>query len=226
MSGNSSLTDAGKSIGELIRDRLKSNYFGYVLTSLIVCNWQHILLIILSKREIELVLKEITSKEYVTFHYFIVPVLIGYAAAFIMPALSIPVAWVVGLISENVTHAGKWANDTVSAFNDKRLTKSLKVENEKNAQQKKLENFSKEINILNERLEDIKAQKDDFDNYLVDIYAIYKQVPKIETPEDLEKFFGLIKDSGLLDKYPVLASMVNIKYSTSKDLTESQIKDS
>jgi hypothetical protein len=213
LSGKESFGDAAKELakeaGSQIRNRLNSHYFVYVLTSLISFNWQHILVITMSKWPIENILKTWAKEENFAVNYFWVPVVVGYVASIILPALAIPVAWITSLIAENVNAGDEWAKARIQIFKKSLETKKDKKTNEALLAKLVLDEHENNIKKLRSEILIMNEQKEMLIKYLEDLRDVYQEVPEVYDIKDFERFFELAKEKGLAHKYPA-NSIVNL----------------
>lgn len=206
MSGKESLggmfKDLTNEAGSQIKNRLNSHYFVYVLTALIGFNWQHILVIMMSKWPIENILKSLAKEDNFSFHYFWTPVVVGYFASIILPALAIPVAWITSLIAENVNAGDDWAKAKIKIFKDSQQEKKDKKASEALRAKLVLEGLEKDIKIRKAEIELMVEQREMLISYLDNLAKVYEEVPGISNVAEFERFFELAREKGLAYKYP------------------------
>lgn len=74
-----------KTISNTINERLSSPLWGYIFFSWIGFNWQNIAKLFMSKKSVEDRIIEITSQDWMFFHYILAPVLLGCILAIASP---------------------------------------------------------------------------------------------------------------------------------------------
>ncbi|EFL4056014.1 hypothetical protein IGX51_004610 [Escherichia coli] len=90
-SGNRALQD-------ITFDKLRNNFYGYVLTSLLFFNLENIILIIKSNNPIEMTLIYIGLQKEFSWNFFWVPIFYGILASIFMPIISAIYALIIGVI--------------------------------------------------------------------------------------------------------------------------------
>nr|EKF2280820.1 hypothetical protein [Cronobacter dublinensis]EKF2290607.1 hypothetical protein [Cronobacter dublinensis]EKF2295540.1 hypothetical protein [Cronobacter dublinensis] len=107
-SGNRALLD-------IAFDKLRNNFYGYVLTSLLFFNLENIILIIKSNNPIEMTLIYIGLQKEFPWNFFWVPIFYGMLASVIMPIITAIYALMIGVIKAVRDDSGTfgsvlWAN--------------------------------------------------------------------------------------------------------------------
>lgn len=74
-------------LGNNIPERFKDGFYGYVIASFLIVNWENIVLIIKSKNDIELTLIYIYAQKDFAHRFLWMPIIYGMGAAFIMPII-------------------------------------------------------------------------------------------------------------------------------------------
>ncbi|VAC68501.1 Uncharacterised protein [Enterobacter cloacae] len=206
MSDKNTLTDSLKEIvkdaGQQIKGRLSNLYFSYILTSLIAFNWQNILMLFMSNSSIEKILGDWNGDPEFAHDYFWIPVVVGYLASVILPLLSIPIAFLLSVISLIIKKIDDWATNVtdsiligfgrvVDAWRAKRIEASNHYKQLKN-----------EIIHNERRINGLKAERERLEDLFVEISKVYEEIPGgAWTPENFQILFERVKEKGLLDRY-------------------------
>jgi len=199
----------GEAAGEQIKSRLKSHYFSYILTSLVAYNWQNILVLLKSTRNIETILETWNKAPGFTYDFIILPVLVGYIASFILPMLAIPVAWITSLVAENIDIADIWSKNIIERYKARIERRTAEFKRRAIFSSAALEEIEADIDSALTKRDTLLEHKKMLDEYIASLSQVYMEMKVISSPEDLERFFELVKEKGLLQAYPA-NSIVNM----------------
>lgn len=169
--------DAKKRVSNVVSDRLKDGFYGYLVTTVALSNWQNIFILLKSKKPIEDTLLNMTSSPDFIYDYFLWPLVFGTLAAFLMP-------WVVVVYVRMVAKARshiKSAERAADAATDVRLSKKeLKAQlqhNQKLNLAELLETQRKESKTLKAELANDKATKEHFDKFIKRLDEVFVKAP-------------------------------------------------
>ena len=197
---NESQTITG-AIASLVQERFKSNYFAYVLSSLILFNWQNLLLIISSKKDIELIIHQITHRPDAINHFFIYPIICGYLGAIILPFLTLPVLFFTGFIKE--------ASPNVEGLGGK-ITKSIRkivklliswFTQYIDGTQLKIDKSKNECEILEGKLKSLQITEERFFETNASLVNLWRDMPKSNDEISINEYMKAIKESNCLSLY-------------------------
>lgn len=110
-------------------DKLRNNFYGYVLTSLIFFNLENIILIIKSPNPIEMTLIYIGLQKEFSWDFFWIPIFYGMLASVIMPIITVIHALIIGVIKAIRNDSGTFGS--VLWTNIKLMTRSYQKKEEK-----------------------------------------------------------------------------------------------
>ena len=192
---------------EQAKNRLNSHYFSYILTSLIAFNWQHILVLLMSKTDIEVILKMWRDTEGFALYYFVLPVVTGYCASFLFPLFAIPVALFTSLVGEFIKASDDWAVKFIKRMKASWKSKlDLRIaERDENSERRiKIEH---ELKFNSEKVDWLRTERRELEDYFAKLTEIYIDHPNLKTAEELEQFVIKVADAGLLSVYPARSSV-------------------
>lgn len=205
---------AGEAVKEVVnnaleqaKNRLNSHYFSFILTSLIAFNWQHILVLIMSKKDIEVILKMWGDTEGFALNYLIIPVVTGYIASFLFPLFAIPVALFTSIVGEFIKASDDWAVKFIGRLKASwRSQLDLRIaERDENSKRRKQIEYELEYN--SNKVNRLTEQRTELEDYFAKLTRIYIDHPHLKTAEELEQFVIKVADAGLLSVYPASSSV-------------------
>lgn len=193
-------------VSNLISEKMKDGFFGYLIVSFVIHNWQQILIIIKSKKPIELVLHSFVSQPDFTKNAFWIPMGLGVAAAFIMPWILAFYVQIIAICRSRMAsaqHAANEArNDKLKAKKEKRhldiIVRSKAKEallDEIGKAQEKLKSLSQEISIQ-------EARRGSFTDFFERLNEVYRYSPEIKNIHDFKVFFEKAYENDIFDDYP------------------------
>jgi hypothetical protein len=201
------MSDSNNMVGaavEAVKDRLTNRLYMYMFSSVIITNWQHILIIIKSKNDIELTLGIMTFEPSFAFLYFILPVIFGTILAIAMPYCT---RFVVELTAsqyfliKNSDVLGKTDVDIKIAKKKHRLS-TIELQNENN---------EAEIKRIKSNNDILQSQSSAYYKWLQGVLKAYNETGgKINTPDDLKRMllklkeYDAVYDMELLPKFKKL----------------------
>ncbi|EBZ5074346.1 MULTISPECIES: hypothetical protein [Citrobacter] len=193
--------DAKKRVSNVVSDRLKDGFYGYLVTAFFIGNWQNIFMLFKSKKPIEETINNITSQPDFLTQYFWLPLLYGTLAAFIMPWI---IVGYVRLVA-NARSRIKSAERAADAAREEKLAKSaLKTQllyNQKSNLADLLDQQRQEHKTLKDEIAIYQSSKQQFDKYFNELNALYSKVPKIENEEHFALFFKTASENNVFDYY-------------------------
>ncbi|EQA6233082.1 hypothetical protein ACYJ2I_004054 [Enterobacter hormaechei] len=212
--------DAAKEMGagavEQAKERFKIHYFSYILTSLIAFNWQNILLLIMSDSSIEKLLGDWNGDPGFAQDYFWKPIVIGYLASVILPALAIPIAVGISYISSLLSESDEWIGNLKKCRKTKRDSRLASAVKNNETAQRELKSRLENIQIQQKTISNLQLQKDKLEEFFSKLSAIYMDHPNIDTEEGFRVFLEKVTEKKLFAHYPANSSvwfMLNkIKY--------------
>lgn len=193
--------DAKKRVSNVVSDRLKDGFYGYLVTAFFIGNWQNIFMLFKSKKPIEETINNITSQPDFLTQYFWLPLLYGTLAAFIMP-------WIIVGYVRLVANARSRIKSAERAADAAREVKLAKAALKAQALYNQKANLTDFINKQRQENKDLEAKlasnliaKENFDKFFVSLNKVFAQGPRIENEEDLIKFFENAKREGVFNYY-------------------------
>ncbi|CAB5548461.1 Uncharacterised protein [Citrobacter werkmanii] len=193
--------DAKKRASNVVSDRLKDGFYGYLVTAFFIGNWQNIFMLFKSKKPIEETIKNITSQPDFLTQYFWSPILWGTVAAFIMP-------WVIVLYVRLVAKARSQIKSAEKAADIARENKLAAIALDTQEKIKKeanliqiLEEQKQENEKLKQEIAGNKLARSEFDNYFDKLNSLYTSTPKIENAEQFAHFFKKANENGIFQYY-------------------------
>lgn len=193
--------DAKKRVSNVVSDRLKDGFYGYLVTAFFIGNWQNIFMLFKSKKPIEETINNITSQPDFLTQYFWLPLLYGTLAAFIMPWIIVGYVRLVANARSRIKSAERAAD---AAREVKLANSALKAQqqyNQKSNLADLLEKQKNEYKVLEAKLASNLIAKQNFDNFFVSLNKVFVQVHKIDNVDDLIRFFENAKREGVFDYY-------------------------
>ncbi|HAS1009797.1 hypothetical protein [Enterobacter hormaechei] len=216
---------------EIAADRIKNNFYGYLITSFLIFNWENIILILKSKNDIEMTLLYISVQPNFADNFLWQPLKVGIMASFIMPAISTIYSLIVGIITafrDKSREIGKGLMDAIlAAFST--FVRRAQLNAGKLAEQVRSE--KRELNSLRERIATSLEQKARLDQYLLSIARSYAQNPNLNDEKDLENIFKALYHEGLKEFYTpenMIGSLIYLveehNKATAQEIVDSQSK--
>lgn len=176
------------SVVETVKDRLTNRLYMYMFSSVVAANWQHILIILKSKNDIELTLGIMAFEDYFFLFYFLLPLIVGVGLALFMPYLTRLVSEFTAsqyYLIKNSESLGKSAFELKLAKEKEKISEvELRKENNKLKQSK----VKSELDIL-------ESQSKSYYRWLNGLLKAYEETGgKIETPDDLKRILLKLKE--------------------------------
>ncbi|RAU45283.1 hypothetical protein DBY68_016845 [Pseudocitrobacter sp. RIT415] len=202
---NEEITWASR-LSNLISEKMKDGFFGYLIVSFIIHNWQQIIIVIKSKKPIELVLHSLVSQPHFKLYAFWLPMLYGTIAAFVVP-------WVLAYYVEKLAIARSRMSAAQHAADKKRAAqieaeiKKIELETlEKNNEIKRIqEEIAKESKKLKQLAQNIsisETRRASFSEFFERLNEVYRHSPEIKNINDFKVFFEKAYEDGIFDDYP------------------------
>ncbi|HAV1851642.1 hypothetical protein [Enterobacter hormaechei] len=182
-------------------DRIKNNFYGYLITSFAIFNWENIILILKSKNDIEMTLIYISVQPNFAHNFFWEPLKWGILASFVMPLISTIYCLSVGVITsfrDESRKIGQYFFDLLlsivsTSISERKLVSGKLAE--------RLKNQRLEFDILKQRTASALEQKAKIDEFLLKVARAYALNPKLNDEKDLEKIFKALYHEDLRDMY-------------------------
>lgn len=178
------MSDPSGVIGSVVgtvKDRLTNRLYMYMFSSVITANWQHILIILKSKNDIELTLGIIAYDKYLYFWYFLLPLFIGALLSILMPYCTRFISDLTASQYYLIKNSEKLGQSTIEMKLSKQKEKisEIKLRETKNNLEKSEIEYKRDL---------LKSQSANYYNWLNGILKAYEETGgKIETSDDLKK---------------------------------------
>jgi hypothetical protein len=169
-----SLFEKGKELFNSIKaERLKNNFYGYLIVSFCICNFENIILILKSKNAIEMTLIYIQAQPNFAKNFFWNPLAYGVGAALIMPGVTALYVIFTGVFYA-IRNESKGVGSTIWARYKQKNENKL-VESKGNLEKLKEEINNKRLifNNINESIKLHLQQKQDLERYLGELASVY-----------------------------------------------------
>ncbi|HBR5116498.1 TPA: hypothetical protein ACQ7SR_002861 [Klebsiella pneumoniae] len=176
------------SVAEAVKDRLTNRLYIYMFSSLVAANWQHILIILKSKNDIELTLGIMAFENHLFILYFLLPLIVGAVLALFMP-------YCTRIVSE-YTASQYYLIKNSDKVGQTALELKLATEKEKisEKERKKAKSDLETTNFKNQ-LDIFESQSKAYYKWLSGLLKAYKETGgKIETTDDLKKILLKLKE--------------------------------
>jgi len=197
------ILDKGKElIDNLIADKLKNNFYGYLIVSFVIVNFENIILILKSKNDIEMTLIYIQAQPNFAMHFFWLPLLYGIGAALGMPIITALYAVFAGVFDAIRTES-KGVGSTLWAR--AKEYSELKLQQTRLSRTTLFNDFEKKKNdqgVLNTSIKELIEQKNNLERYLAESAALYKKFRIDNGGIDLIGLLEAIEEKQLYGHYP------------------------
>ncbi|EFL9618792.1 hypothetical protein HZ84_004005 [Escherichia coli] len=193
--------DAKKRVSNVVSDRLKDGFYGYLITAFFIGNWQNIFMLFMSKKPIEETIQNIISQPDFMADRFWWPLAYGTLAAFLMPWVVVVYVRMVARARSHIKSAERAADAASEVKLAKSALKAQQLHNQKEDLADILEKQRKENETLKMELKINRDVKEDFDKYFESLNKLYADVPRIESEEHFAYFFKRASESGVFDYY-------------------------
>ncbi|MEB7930710.1 hypothetical protein NGH17_23420 [Escherichia coli] len=221
-SGNRALQD-------ITFDKLRNNFYGYVLTSLLFFNLENIILIIKSNNPIEMTLIYIGLQKEFSWNFFWVPIFYGILASIFMPIISAIYALIIGVIKAIRNDSGTFGS--VLWANIKLMTRSYQKKEEKIR-----EKLNDEINVLvtrrdaeYSRIKVAENQREELEEYLMKLSGVYGVYNNNNSERNLVGFLNEIDKADIAKNFPnpqlLNDLLMFVQHHTNKETDDSDNKN-
>lgn len=183
-------------------DKLRNNFYGYLVVSFLIFNFENIILIFKSKDMIEMTLIYIQAQQEFAWNFFWKPLWYGIGAALVMPVITagyVMFSSVFDAIRTQSKGFGTTLWERFKLYNEKRL---------KNAETD-LEELESTIRIKKYELDQVASKifwseerKESLEMYLVNLAKIYGKYNKNNQHRDIAGLLNEIDKSGLSKHFP------------------------
>ncbi|MFP9467460.1 hypothetical protein AB6D37_01775 [Pectobacterium brasiliense] len=226
------ITDEVKDTAEgIIRDRLKGPLYAYVLTSLVLFNWDNLAILFISKQDVEFRI----SLLYVTWDswlYFWRPFFYGLVSSIIMPFVSLLIHAITSFAVHGVDKVNHMTGDALRLFSNWRESKLKGIENEIFEKNEELSELKKELDKVKASIDTGKQYIDSVNISLVKIIArvVFMAGYLDNIDKDARSLENIVKRHGILytnnepevdDAYKLVSDLLKSK---SSDDFENEIK--
>ncbi|MGL5968738.1 MAG: hypothetical protein ACRCZ6_16585 [Kluyvera sp.] len=191
-----------KSFWNIFPDRFKNGFYGYIITSFILFNWENIILVLKSKNDIEMTLIYISTQLNFTFNFFWLPLISGIAAAFIMPLISTGYSLYTGgmtaMRNDSLGFGGLlWKN--IKTNLELKHSGILEIIKQSNEEVVSLKEESDELRKDN--LKRLK-QKENLETFLGKVVSVYQEYPLVNTETEFLEMLNTMRRRGIFEYYP------------------------
>lgn len=186
----------------LSADKLRNNFYGYLLISFLIFNFENIILILKSKDNIEMTLIYIQLQRDFSWNFFWRPLWWGIGASLAMPAVT--AAYVVfTAVFDAIRTESKGFGSTlwarVRVANETRLTESKdnlgQLKDDIKAKKKQYSDLMDEINL---RI----GQKSDLEKYIGKLASVYGEYRNNYTHRDMMGLLDKVDKANLSQHFP------------------------
>lgn len=190
-----------KSFWNIFPDRFKNGFYGYIITSFILFNWENIILVLKSKNDIEMTLIYISTQLNFTFNFFWLPFFSGIAAAFIMPLISTGYSLYTGGMTA-------MRNDSLGfgGLLWKNVKKNLELKH--SGIHETIKRSNEEVVRLKEELDELRndnltrlKQKENLEIFLGKVVSVYEEYPLVNTETDFLEMLKAMRRRGIFEYY-------------------------
>jgi len=220
------LEEVKNKITDVIFDRLRNNFYGYILTSLFIFNLENILLISKSKDSIEMTLIYIGVQKDFMWNFFWWPIFCGALAAIIMPILTALYAVLIGVIQNIRNESSLVGSDLWRLLKDKIEAKKGLNTMKKESLEREIQTLNNTHSIISDYLDSAGQQKDALHQYLVKLSKIYVDIPNLSDKDKLSTFFDKLYSEGILNDYPTNSKIISMVVEMSDQNTSPPQEDS
>lgn len=193
-------------LSDAVKERLHNRVYSFILTSIIAANWQHIIIIIKSKRNIYATLNDITATSNFLLLYFFAPIIVGIALSFIMPFLTRLIEVATAKQHAIIKNSHLIGQAELEIELEKRKKKASKINLETVANDNKASNQKYQTEFL-------ISQSKTYYKWLQGLLKSYENIgTKIENEQDLKKLLlELEKNEAVYDE-AILPDFKKIMY--------------
>lgn len=194
-SGNRALLD-------IAFDKLRNNFYGYVLTSLIFFNLENIILIIKSTNPIEMTLIYIGLQKEFSWDFFWIPIFYGMLASVIMPIITAIYALIIGVIKAVRDDSGTFGS--VLWTNIKLMTRSYQKKEEKIRDElnDEIDGLVTRRDAEYSRIKAAEIQREGLEEYLRKLAGVYGVYNNNNSERNLVGFLNEIDKADIAKHFP------------------------
>lgn len=197
------LFEKGKELFNSIKaDRLKNNFYGYLIISFLIFNFENIILILKSKDMIEMTLIYIQLQRDFAWNFFWKPLLCGFAASILMPIATAGYVVFTGVFDAIRTDSkgvGTTLWERVKVYNESRLSDAKRDLAKQETRSAAAKN---EYNNYKLAIEDLKTQKNDLEEYLRKLATEYAVFNNNYSNRDMAILLQRLEDADILKHFP------------------------
>lgn len=205
-------------------DKLRNNFYGYVLTSLLFFNLENIILIIKSKNPIEMTLIYIGLQKDFSWDFFWVPVFYGMLASVMMPIITAIYALITGVIKAVRDDSGAFGSALWT--NIKLMTRSYRKKEEKVRDElnNEIDGLVNRRDVEYSRIKTAENQREELEGYLRQLAGIYGVYNNNNSERDLVGFLNEIDKADIARHFPnprLLNSLLMfVHHHTNKEISD------
>lgn len=214
MSGNSfrqKLADKGQEYFEnLSADKLRNNFYGYLIISFAIFNFENIILILKSKNTIEMTLIYIQAQPEFSWNFFWKPLWSGITASLLMPMIT--AAYVVFTsVFDSIRTESKGFGSTlwerVKVYNESRLNSAKE---ELVEQEKKLVIKKNQYNDIQRDIRILETTRSDLEKYLIELAKVYAIYNNNYSHRDMEGLIEQLEKADILKHFPDKNTLIRL----------------
>lgn len=159
-----------KEAGDVFLERFKGPVYIYMFTAIVLFNWDNILIILLSSKDIEarIALVYVTWDSWLNFWR---PIVLGCIASISMPFLSLFVYFVTSFAVHGVNKTNELTGGILEQLSKWRQNKLKQVEDEINQSEEKLDALAKQLDLTKESVSSGQAQIKNLHDEIVRLIA-------------------------------------------------------
>ncbi|MCK7157784.1 hypothetical protein L8P40_20980 [Enterobacter kobei] len=183
-------------------DRLKNNFYGYLIISFLIFNFENIILILKSKDMIEMTLIYIQLQRDFAWNFFWKPLICGIAASFLMPIATAGYVVFTGVFDAIRTDSkgvGTTLWERVKVYNESRLSNAKR---ELVAQEARLTEAKNEYSMYKSTIEDLKTERNGLEEYLHKLATEYAVFNNNYSHRNMAVFLQRLEDADILKHFP------------------------
>ncbi|WP_345828234.1 hypothetical protein AAGR08_01810 [Pantoea sp. BRR-3P] len=193
---------AKKPISDIAFDRMRNNFYGYVLTSLLIFNLENILLVLKSKEPIEMTLIYIGVQKDFFKNFFAWPIAYGIIAAIIMPITTAIYALIIGVISAIRDDSNSLGIDLWHTFKNNIQIKRKEAKIKKDELEEKMEELIRLKNLEDSRLDTLSTTRRELESYLIKLAGVYGHYRNNYSVRDMKGLLEKIEEEDISKHFP------------------------
>lgn len=186
----------------LSADKLRNNFYGYLIISFLFFNFENIILILKSKEKIEMTLIYIQAQQDFSWNFFWKPLWYGIAASLIMPIVTAAYVVFTGVFDAIRTESKGFGS---TLWERVKVSNKSKLNDAKNAlevQEKLLASKEKEHAALQRGIRELRARQSNLETHLTHLVDVYGKYNNNNQHRDIVGFIKEIDKAGVWKHFP------------------------